>query len=308
MSILPDGMVVIEVPDKDYLSFVSKGGRYLAFNLAHLVDLSPEFARGAAAEWLQSMCLSHRGREHGSCYVYFQKIKRWKDKGHPSSATAIAGVTQKHSVVSATYDEIIKLLKEVVDKEEREEYLELAIGISSDMLERAMLERAVLERPVVGLRTNANRVNNPYVYNRDQGLFILNDEINKLYQIYVNRTVPAGNFRGNVSETRTRYSVGLPDHVPPDEVEDSSSSDEEEVEELSPRTRDMVDRLVAKWESENPELISELAIKNEKKGRGRKKERKSKRGKPKSRKKSKSHKKPKSRKKSKSHKKQKKRR
>ena len=292
MSILPDGMVVIEVPDKDYLSFVSKGGRYLAFNLAHLVDLSPEFARGAAAEWLQSMCLSEIGREHSSCYVYFQKIKRWKDKDHPQSTlqnrkrlAAIAGVTNKGSVVSATKDEIIKLLKETVKKEKRDQYVIFAKGTAS-----------------------TNRVNNPFVYNSDQGLIILNKEINKLYQIYVNRTVPAGNFRGNVSETRTRYSVGLPDHVPPDEVEDSSSSDEEEVEELSPRTRDMVDRLVAKWESENPELISELAIKNEKKGRGRKKERKSKRGKPKSRKKSKSHKKPKSRKKSKSHKKQKKRR
>ena len=173
MSILPDGMVVIEVPDKDYLSFVTEGGRYLAFNLAHLVDHNPEAAR---SQWLQSMCLSHRGREHGSCYVYFQKIKRWKDKDHPSSAAAIAGVTQKHSVVSATNDEIIKLLEEIVEKKEREAYLKLARRTA-----------------------NENRVNNPYVYNSDQGLIVLNDEINKLYQTYVTAAVP-GDFR-NVSRT-----------------------------------------------------------------------------------------------------------
>ena len=295
MSILPDGMVVIEVPDKDYLSFVSKGGRYLAFNLAHLVDLSPEFARGAAAEWLQSMCLSERGREHGSCYVYFQKIKRWKDKDHPSSATAIAGVTQKHSVVSATYDEIIKLLKEVVKKEERKEYLELAIGISSSMLERAILERAVLERPVVGLRANANRVNNPYVYNRDQGLFILNDEIDKLYQIYVTDAVPAENSMGSDYETSREYEVGLPDHVSRSTPKRSSSVVEENPPSLTSSEQAVVDTLVREWMSNNPEVMHQLS----KGAKGRKKERKSKRAKPKSRRKSKSHKKPKSRRKNK---------
>ena len=81
MSILPDGMVVIEVTDKDYLSFVTEGGRYLAFNLAHLVDHNPE---AAMSQWLQSMCLSHRGREHGSCYVYFKRSNDGKTRiTHP---------------------------------------------------------------------------------------------------------------------------------------------------------------------------------------------------------------------------------